>query len=232
MQSLMSVLNVTGVSWVCSALSVYDEVTSRWFTLGPQLNPRLSLRVELVTHGTSSVVTSCLRQSTRSWTLKSQQLLKAADLLFVSFTQWCKSLKSLDFVAVPQSLSVRSMVSQWHLEQDENLVLLCAAVWGNSGTPREWGSKSSSWDRGVCNLPTQAPSSAARSAWVCLVTWRGWSVFSLADFVASILSVMSCMADLVTCLPWKYEWFEMWKCRDWDSAEGLALLITLLRPGW
>lgn len=151
---------------------------------------------------------------------------------FLSFTQWCKSPKSLDFVAVPQSLSVRSMVSQRHLEQDENLVLLCAAVWGNSGTPREWGSKSSSWDEGVCNLPTQAPSSAARSAWVCLVTWRGWSVFSLADFVASILSVMSCMADLVTCLPWKYEWFEMWKCRDWASAEGLALLITLLRPGW
>lgn len=149
MQSLMSVLNVTGVSWVCSALSVYDEVSSRWFTLGPQLNPRLSLRVELVTHGTSSVVTSCLRQSTRSWTLKSQQLSKAADLLFLSFTQWCKSLKSLDFVAVPQSLSVRSMVSQWHLEQDENLVLLCAAVWGNSGTPREWGSKSFSWDKGV-----------------------------------------------------------------------------------
>lgn len=81
-----------------------------------------------MTHGMSSVVTSCLRQSTRSWTLKSQQLSKAADLLFLSFTQWCKSLKSLDFVAVPQSLSVRSMVSQRHLEQDENLVLLCAAV--------------------------------------------------------------------------------------------------------
>lgn len=39
MQSPVLVSNVTGVSWVCSALSVYDEVTSHWFTLGPQLNP-------------------------------------------------------------------------------------------------------------------------------------------------------------------------------------------------
>lgn len=67
----------------------------------------------------SSVVTSCLRQSMRNWALECQQVFKAADSLFLSFSQFYKSLIAL--CGVPQSLSLSlwaaRLDSQQHLEQ-------------------------------------------------------------------------------------------------------------------